>query len=419
MAEPDHLRALDVGVLVAEREVRDRPPGLVGDAEQQRDDHPVRDERGPAVGEEGSRQTGQRDQPGDAADDDEDLDREDAGETGGHELAEAVPADQGRAQRALDDEAVEQDDRDDGGQAELLADGGDDEVGVGVGDAVRAAVAEAAADEATPAHAEHRLDGLEAQVAALVVVVERLEPDVHADRDVAEELVGQEGPGEEEPTADDQPARPLGGDVQHDQEQAEEQQAGAEVALEDQDAEADQPHRQDRAEVAAAGQVDEEDAATGQRERVAVQHQVAGERDDEEDLRDLARLEAERAEVDPDPGTVDGAADDREHRQQQQQDRGEAAGVGEALQHAVVAQQHQRRHEEQHAERHPDQLLLGEAVRLVGGLVGEVEPVDDREAEPVEGRDHRQQHRVGVRRDERAPRRGSRRPGSPASRRTR
>ena len=67
--------------------------------------------------------------------------------------------------------------------------------------------------------------------------------------------------------------------------------------LEDQDAEADQPHRQDRAEVAAAGQVDEQDPAPGQRQRVAVQHEVAGEGDHQQHLGDLAGLEAERADA--------------------------------------------------------------------------------------------------------------------------
>ena len=37
---------------------------------------PVGDQRGAAVGQERRRQAGQRDQPGDAADDDEDLQRE-------------------------------------------------------------------------------------------------------------------------------------------------------------------------------------------------------------------------------------------------------------------------------------------------------------------------------------------------------
>ena len=100
--------------------------------------------------------------PGDAADDDEHLEREHAGQADRDQLAEAVAADQGGAQGALDEQAVHQDDGDDAGEAELLADGGDDEVGLGVRDPLGAAVAEAAADQAAPAHAEHRLDDLAA-----------------------------------------------------------------------------------------------------------------------------------------------------------------------------------------------------------------------------------------------------------------
>ena len=214
-----------------------------------------------------------------------------------------------------------------------------------------------------------------------------------------EELVGHRGAAEEQHAADDQPAGPLGGDVEHHQEQAEEQQAGAEVALEDQDAEADQPHHQDRAEVAAPRQVDAGHPPAGERQRVTVQHEVAGERDHQQHLGDLAGLEAERPDADPDLGAVDGVADAGDEGQQEQHDRGQPAGVGEAGQHPVVAQQHQRGDEEDHAERHPGQLLVRQAVRLervVG--VDQVEAVDDREAQAVERGHDRQQHRVGVRR---------------------
>ena len=66
----------------------------------------------------------------------------------------------------------------------------------------------------------------------------------------------------------------------------------------------------------------------------------------------------------------------------------------------MVAEQDQRGDEQQHADGHPGQLLVRQPVRLervVG--VGEVEPVDHREPEPVERSDDRQQDRVGVRRD--------------------
>ena len=84
-----------------------------------------------------------------------------------------------------------------------------------------------------------------------------------------------------------------------------------------------------------------------------------------------------------------------DQRQQEQQDRGQPAGVGEPLEHAVVAEHQQRQHEQRDAESHPGQLLAGER-----RVVGEVEPPDHGEAEPVEGGHDGQQHGVGVRRHE-------------------
>ena len=160
------------------------------------------------------------------------------------QLAEAVARDQRGAQRALDDDAVEQQHGHQPGQAELLADRGDDEVGLRERHPPRVAVAEAATDQPAPGHPEERLEGLlAAAVGAGAVVGERVEPDVDAGLHVAEDPPRHQGAAEEERPADDQPAGPLGGDVEHHQEEAEEEQAGAEVLLEDQDAEADQPHR--------------------------------------------------------------------------------------------------------------------------------------------------------------------------------
>ena len=126
-----------------------------------------------------------------------------------------------------------------------------------------------------------------------------------------------------------------------------------------------------------------------------MQHEIAGEGDDQQQLGHLARLEAERAEVDPDARAVDGGAEPGHHRQQQQDDRGQPARVGEPLEDPVVAQRHQGDHEEADPEGHPDQLLAGEGV-----VERQVETVDDGQAEAVEGGHDREQHRVGVRRGE-------------------
>ncbi len=199
----------------------------------------------------------------------------------------------------------------------------------------------------------------------------------------------------------DQPAGAFRGDVEHHQEEPEEQQRGAQVALEDQHAEADQPHRQHRPQVAAAGQVDAEHPSSGQGQRVTVQHEVAGEEEHQQDLGQLTGLEAERAEPDPDPGAVDGGAEHRQQRHHQQHQGRETRGVGEGLQSAVVAHHDQDEDEQDRAQRHPDQLVARERPdRAAGGGVAEVDAVDDRQTEAVEGGDDRQQHRVGVRRED-------------------
>ena len=76
---------------------------------------------------------------GDAADDDEHLQRD---RPPARPVASSLPkpSRQTSAARsaALDDQAVEQDHRDHAGQAELLADRAEDEVGLGEGDPLRA-----------------------------------------------------------------------------------------------------------------------------------------------------------------------------------------------------------------------------------------------------------------------------------------
>ena len=95
-------------------------------------------------------------------------------------------------------------------------------------------------------------------------------------------------------------------------------------------------------------------------------------------------------------------ADAGQQRQQQQHDGGQAGGVGERLEPAVVAQ-----HDE-HARRTaatPSVIQISwvpakvRGVRVVG-LVGQVDAVDHRQAEAVERGDDRQQDRVGVRRED-------------------
>jgi hypothetical protein len=154
--------------------------------------------------------------------------------------------------------------------------------------------------------------------------------------------------------AEDDPAGALGGHVQHDHEEAEEEQRGAQVGLEDQDQQADGPDDEDRAQVAAAGQVEPHEAAAGQREGVPLDHQVAGEEDGDDDLRELTGLEgADARDGDPDLGAVDAREEDREDQQYQRHHHGD---VGVALQDPVVLEEDQHTDEQGHAERGPQQL---------------------------------------------------------------
>ena len=79
--------------------------------------------------------------------------------------------------------------------------------------------------------------------------------------------------------------------------------------------------------------------------------QVARQEDDDADLRELGRLEADRPEVDRQVGAVGRAADPGDPRQEQQHDRRDGDHVAVALERAVVAQEHDRGAEEQRARR--------------------------------------------------------------------
>ena len=113
--------------------------------------------------------------------------------------------------------------------------------------------------------------------------------------------------------------------------------------------------------------------------------QVAGQEDDDRDLRELRRLHAQRADLDRQVGAVGR----RERaRQQQQQDAADGDQVAVALEHAVVAQQHDRRGEQPQADDEPLRLQARQAV---------VDPVDLDQAEARQQRHEREQVRVGVR----------------------
>ena len=88
------------------------------------------------------------------------------------------------------------------------------------------------------------------------------------------------------------------------------------------------------------------------REHLTLLAQVGGEEDDQEDLRELARLELDRADVHPQPRAVDRRAEPGHARQEQERDRRDPEQVLVVLEHAVVAAQAEQREREE-ARRRP------------------------------------------------------------------
>src|SRR5699024_11472172 len=102
------------------------------------------------------------------------------------------------------------------------------------------------------------------------VLPPRVEPDIDPRGDVAEAVDGDEHPDGEHREAKDDPARAFGGDVEHRDEQPEEQQRGAQVALGDEHEDTRGPHGDERAEIDDPGELDAEELRAGEGEPVPV-----------------------------------------------------------------------------------------------------------------------------------------------------
>ncbi len=240
-----------------------------------------------------------------------------------------------------------------------------------------------------------------------VHVAERVQPDQEPVLDVREQLAGHERPEHEQQEPDDQPGRALGGDVHHHHEQAEEQRGGADVALEDQDHQADAPGDQHRAQVAGPGQVDAEHPPPGQRQHVPLGHQVAREEHGQAQLGEFLGLHGEAAQGYLDLGEGAGHLADavRQHRGQGQQHQADGAQrVGVPLQRARLPDEGEHGHEGHDAHRAVEDLESGglrahrgDREAGVAAAAGLLQPVDHHDAEPVQQRGQRQQQRVGPR----------------------
>ena len=331
--------------------------------------------------EERCGEAGERDETRDSADDDEALQRDREAHSDGEESAEPVAGGGGDLHAALEEEDVQQQEGEQPDQAELLTQGREDEVGVRVGDHMRSPFAESVADEPAVGHSEQSLHQLVGAAGGLVVLLRRegVQPAVDALLDVGEDLGGDQRTCGEHAEAQEDPGLLRGGDVEHRDEQPEVQQRRAEIALEDEDADARHPCDEDGAHVAQARELQAQELRTGQHHLVAVRDEVAGEEDRQQDLRDLTGLERHRTDEDPDAGAVDRAAQPRDEGQEQEHERGEAGRVRVAAQQPVVAQEHDDERGQHGAQGHPDEL---------GGrstaLQCHVDPIDHREPDPVE-----------------------------------
>ena len=229
-----------------------------------------------------------------------------------------------------------------------------------------------------------RLDDL---VAAVEAVGPRVEPDRHAGLDVAEHPPRHVRRAGEQHEADDEVADPLGGDPHHHDEQGEEQQRRAEVALADHHDDGEAPGQQDRQQVARLGQAQRTDAPRALGDQLAVLGQVAGEEDGQQQLGELAGLEVDRPEADPDLRPADPEAEPGHERQQQQDDADEQEAPAVAGEVGRPLDDDERGDEPGDGDDAPRRLQAGQAV---------VEAGDHHVADAVEQGGERQQRAVGA-----------------------
>ena len=128
-------------------------------------------------------------------------------------------------------------------------------------------------------------------------------------------------------------------------------------------------------------------------EQLALLHEVRGEEHGEQDLGELAGLEADRPDADPDLGAVDGLADAGDEGEEQQADAAHPDRPAVALEVAHPADDEQGDDEGGDADGDPARLQAGQALRVGLGLV---DADDEHVAEPVQQAGDRHERAVGV-----------------------
>ena len=244
-------------------------------------------------------------------------------------------------------------------EAHLGADGGEDHVGGEVRDVARL---EVEPEPGAPDTAAAEPELAQPELGTSLVDVRRRRPRVQPLGDpgvhLAEVARRDVRPDGEEHRAEEQVAEAAGRDPQHGDEEGEQEGCEADVTLEADHRHGGAPGHEEGDQRARVE--DEPVAQTGRRygQHLLVLREVRGEEDAQQELRELDRLELQAAEVDPEPGAVDGAEEQRCHqedaRQQEQQ-------VAVALEVPRVLD-HEERHDVEHdAECGPGGLLAARA----------------------------------------------------------
>ena len=178
---------------------------------------------------------------------------------------------------------------------------------------------------------------------------------------------------------------PAGRHVDQRQEGPEEHHRAAQVADEDQQDHRRAPDHQQWPEVLERRQHEAHELPSADHQHLPALVQVAGEEDDDADLRQLSGLEGDRPEVDREVGVVDGVP--QEARQNQQDDPGERDQVAVALEGLVVAQEDDGRREEDEPEHEPVGLVARKTL---------IEAIEHHEPERRQQGDQGEEERVGV-----------------------
>ena len=217
--------------------------GLIAGAQQKRDNDKARQQRGAALAHKGQGDAGQRNQAGNAANDQEGLEANGGREARGAKCGKVGLSAGGRGQASHGKEHKQDEYGAAAQKAHFLADGRENEVGLDDGDVIGHAITDANADKTAVSQREKGLHNL---VALALGILKGVGPDLETYLDMRQELVGAHGTHCQKRKADDDIRETSRGDVEHQQEDGVEQHGGAQVALEDNDQKAYTPHSEQR-----------------------------------------------------------------------------------------------------------------------------------------------------------------------------